>query len=841
MSPRSKYFFWLARAKLLTLLGLALTFSTPPLSADLNFEKTIRPFFKNYCIQCHGPEKSKGKITLHTLTPEIGDDVKHWETILDILSHKEMPPEDETQPSDAERESIATWINQELKEYVSKQSDVQSEPTTRRLTNFEYENTVRDLIGFRMKLKQHLPEDPIKPYAFNNSAKYMFMGVDQLDRYKENARRIMTALIVDSEKPEIHREKKEWKPYMNNPTGKQHDELKGGRNAPSGGMSITKFPRNGEFKVRIKAAGIFPSGITEIPLRLVMGYNLGVNSSTLQVEPLGIRKLKGNLDNPDIFEFTGRVEDFPVEPPTTHRRRKIPESLTITPQNIYDDGRLNDNVNAFKRPRIVVKSMEFEAPVFEEWPPSYHRNILFESPLREKDSDSYVKEVLGRFITRAFRRPIIQDELNDYFEIYKVISQDMPKMEDAIRETLAMVLISPDFLFHTVAKDGLADQHHELASKLSYFLWGSMPDQELFDLALEKKLKDNVTIAKQVQRMLKDPKAKDFVRNFTIQWLSISKTKQVAINRDTFPRFLHLISAGERTGLEVPYIPTVRDYMIDETVAFVHELIRRNDSVLSIVDSDFAMLNERLAAHYGIKGVHGHELRPVSITPEDHLGGLLTHGSVLVGNSNGTAPHPIYRAVWLREAILGDEVKDPPAEVPALTDSVGESVEKALSIKELLELHRKKESCNDCHVRLDPWGIPFERYNAIGQFQPKVPKDGTKVRKMQNSRYGEGETVEAYQTYLDSINTVEVMAEARVPHGPRVDGLIGLKRHLIRNRKDDIAKNMVKRLMTYGMGRELTYHDRYEVEKIFERSKENHHQLQDLIVLICQNQTFLEN
>ena len=167
--------------------------------------------------------------------------------------------------------------------------------------------------------------------------------------------------------------------------------------------------------------------------------------------------------------------------------------------------------------------------------------------------------------------------------------------------------------------------------------------------------------------------------------------------------------------------------MLQETVGFVDHLIRENKSALNIVDSDFAILNERLAAHYGVEGVKGMKLRPVPIKPDHHLGGLLTQGSVLIGNGTGTAPHPIYRAVWLREAILGDTVAPPPSEVPALSDSAGESLEQALSIADLLARHRTVESCNDCHSRLDPWGIPFEEYNAIGRYQPKVPQDGTRV------------------------------------------------------------------------------------------------------------------
>jgi hypothetical protein len=311
--------------------------------------------------------------------------------------------------------------------------------------------------------------------------------------------------------------------------------------------------------------------------------------------------------------------------------------------------------------------------------------------------------------------------------------------------------------------------------------------------------------------------------------------KTVPINRDLFPRFLYYVEAGERTGTEKPYIPTIRDHMIDETVGFIAELIRRNASVMNLVDSDFAMLNQPLAAHYGVEGVEGHRIRPVPIKPNHHLGGLLTHGSVLIGNGTGSAPHPIYRAVWLREAILGDEVKPPPADVPALSDSAGESAEHALSIKDLLRKHRQKTSCNDCHVRLDPWGIPFEHYNAIGKFQPLVPKEGTRVGRFNKKTHKD---LAGYAAYLKSINTVEIHADSRVPHGPKVDGMAELKAYLLKHRKDEIAENVLRRLLSYGIGRKLTYRNRFAVEKLLRQAKKNEYKLRDMIVTICQSDTF---
>jgi len=456
-------------------------------------------------------------------------------------------------------------------------------------------------------------------------------------------------------------------------------------------------------------------------------------------------------------------------------------------------------------------------------------------------------------MSRAYRRPATAEEVNQFVKVYDLLKPELGTIEVTMRETLAMMLVTPQFLLHTKAVAAVAKRRENvesphalasvatnshqyvLASKLSYFLWGSMPDKELIKLAASGELNDPAVIAKQVRRMLADARSDDFVSNFTNQWLSLPKMKTVPINRDLFPRFLYYVEAGERAGTEKPYIPTIRDHMIDETVSFIAELIRRNASVTNLVDSDFAMLNQPLAAHYGVEGVEGQRVRPVPIKPAHHLGGLLTHGSVLIGNGTGSAPHPIYRAVWLREAILGDEVKAPPAEVPALSDSAGDSAEQAHTIKDLLAKHRTVESCNDCHVRLDPWGIPFERYNAIGKYQSLVPKEGTRVRGFNKKTDND---LAGYVKYLESVNTQEVQADARVPHGPDVDGMPQLKAHLLETSKHDIAENVVRRLLTYGIGRELNYRDRYDVEKILSQSKENGFLLQDMIVSICQSSTF---
>ncbi len=815
-----------------------LLFSCYPLANG--FEPSANAFFDSYCTKCHGPEKSKGKVTLH----DMGDDfdkaetLERWELILDVLKGGEMPPEEEKRrPSEKDLIQITEWIENRLRETIASRAKNEREPLARRLSNFEYENTIRDLIGFRLDLKDNLPEDPQKPYRFNNTSEYMLIGPEQMDRYLENARKVMKSVIVNPEKPEIHNFKREWKPYgLDRGMGLDEIGVWGNRrHSPAGGMGLGSFPHTGEFKIRFQASTILPSAISGVTFRLIMGETIGINSSTQRVKPVGSVFLTNGPDAPEIFEFRGRIENFPFTSGREVNGRLQPDSRVITPQILYDDGTLNDGKRNLAMPRVVLNWMEFEAPIFETWPPSYHTRILFDSPLRDENPKAYVREVISRFASRAFRRGVTRDEVDRFEKIFNLVRPDVDSLESAMRETLAMVLVSPQFLYHTIADGDRTDKQNEIASRLSYFLWGSMPDDELISLAESKKLTEKRVMEREVRRLLADDRSKDFIKNFTMQWLSLRKMKTVPINPQLFPRFLYYVDAGERRGTEQPYRPTIRDFMLEETVGFIGELIRRNADVSNIIDSDFAWLNQPLAAHYGLEELEGNHFRAVSLQPQNKIGGLLTQGSVLIGNGTGTAPHPIYRAVWLREAILGDEVADPPADVPALSDSAGESAEKALTIRDLLAAHRQKESCNDCHARLDPWGIPFERYNAIGRYQPLVPREGIRVSGFNLRQH---EDYAGYENYLKSINTEKVEASARLPLGPEVDGMDDLKEFLKRERRQEIAENILRRFLTYGVGRELRTRDRFVVEGILRRSSSNGHRLLDMIVAICTSEIF---
>jgi len=809
------------------------------------FDTLVVPFFKVYCIKCHGPSKTKGEISLNTLAGDLttGDDIVHWNSILQMLDFGEMPPIDEPQPKPSEVKAVSRWIESRLRGYIKKASQEAPEPKIRRLTNVEYQNTLSDLLGFELDLHDDLAPDPEHHYHFNNTAELMRIGPEQLNRYMDVARKAMRSAIVAPQKPEPYQLRREFS-SIGTDKGLGQDEVSvfGGARHFSNGIQVSGSPKHGEYRIRISASGILPPGHDEVPLQLNMGEFQGGDHNEKASRNIATVYLTNSVDEPKIFEFRGRIENFPYSSELQSKgadQGKLLDRMTLRLSVVYDDGTLNDGAHyAFVRqlgmPRAVVNWVELECPVTDVWPPKHHTDILFDSPLRDTDEQAYVRVILERFMTRAYRRPAQENEVERFAQIYHLVRPSTPSLEEAMRETLAMVLVAPRFLYHTES-DPATDEHYAMASRLSYFLWASMPDQELFDLAARHELDDPVMVERQVLRMLAHKKSKRFIEDFTVQWLSIRKLLTVPINKQLYPRFLYRVPIGETAGTEMGYRPSVRDYMMQETIGFVGHLIDQNLSVLNIVDSDFAILNERLAIHYSVAGVKGMQMRPVPIKPEHHLGGLLTQGSVLIGNGTGTAPHPIYRAVWLREAILGDTVAPPPSNVPALSDSAGKSLEEALSIADLLAKHRTVESCKDCHFRLDPWGIPFEKYNAIGKYQPKVPKDGTRVSGFNKQQHSD---LVGYQSYRDSINVVDVDATSGVPHGPQVDGMRDLKDYLLKQRKDDIVENVIRRLLTYGIGRHLTYHDRFAVEALSEQLAAIDFGMRDIIVSICQSDVF---
>ncbi|MCL6265847.1 DUF1592 domain-containing protein [Flagellimonas myxillae] len=494
-----------------------------------------------------------------------------------------------------------------------------------------------------------------------------------------------------------------------------------------------------------------------------------------------------NSDQPRQYIFSGRLEDLPIPVIDTLETEIL---ANIMGMGVWNDYLVKDNRDS--GPPLLVHEIEFEAPYHPVWPPQSHTEIFFDSP-DIADKEKYTSQVLANFMEKAFRRPLEKEEVETYMSFWRAIKDDYGRYEDGVKEVLVAILCSPNFIYLAEPEKGTSDDEREffLASRLSYFLWDSPPDQELLALADRGKLHRKKELKKQVQRMLQDDKIWEMVRNFSKEWLRLDRHESMSTNVNEYEDYSRFVK---------------RD-MAEETYHFVHHVLNCNMYLGNLIESDFAMLNQNLAEFYGIDGVKGNHFRPVALGPDSKRGGLLSQGSFLSGHSDGTQAHAIKRAVWLRSRILGDRPPDPPPNVPEL-DPETPGFEK-LTLKEQLFLHRNKVSCMDCHAKIDPYGIVFENYNAVGLFQ----------------------------TVANNGNPIDVKAE--LPDGKVVDGIDEIKAYILNEKIDDFTRSLVKHLFSYAVGRDVTFVDEPEIESIVSNIREDGYRFQSVFEHIITSKSFI--
>ena len=760
---------------------------------------------REFCYRCHGAKVQKADLRLDQLATDFRQSAtaETWHDVLNKLNLGEMPPEDASQPTAAQMQVVTDWLTTELKAAALAKRATGRRVVLRRLTRYEYNNTLRDLLGIDFDFAQDLPPEPMSQAGFRNNGSALGISPLQIELYLESARRALDKVIVTGPAPEVvrhHTEKSDAKKGKKSPTSSRVD------NNTTFVARLLEYPREGEVVVRVKAHAEVPEGAGYPRMRLTCGMRSDVLTAE---EDFGATDVTATADEPGVYEFRGRIEQFPLP----GHNPKYP-GVMFTIWNDYQRKPAGGAKPPRKKkgqqpeadptlPVIVVQSVDFEGPVFDSWPPATHTQILFAKESGD-DEVTFVRKVIRRFATRAFRRPLTAEELQTFVAFFNKIRADYPTMEDAVRETLAMVLVSPQFLYlveptmRTAKRQPLSD--YELASRISYFLWSSTPNQELMDLAEQRKLRDPNTLAAQVSKMLDHHKSSQFVEHFTDQWLNLSGLDRVAVNPEYFPDFDDRLKADMR----------------GETQHFFAEILHQDLSALNLIQSDFTMLNRRLAQHYGISGPRGSTFERVSLTADQHRGGLLTHGSILLANSTGEQSHPIRRAVWLLDRLLDSPPAPPPPDVPELNPD--EPNLAGLPLKRQLEIHRTKEACNQCHRRIDPWGVAFEHYDAIGQWREEV-QTITKKKKT-------------------PAKPAPVVAQATLPGGHHIDGLEALKDHLLMHEKKRFARALVAKLLSYALGRSLELSDEPDIESLAKQFEDSDFRMSHLILAIVQSEPF---
>ncbi|AGA78161.1 putative membrane protein [Echinicola vietnamensis DSM 17526] len=486
------------------------------------------------------------------------------------------------------------------------------------------------------------------------------------------------------------------------------------------------------------------------------------------------------------YTFKGRLENLPIPVIDTVETEILANIMIL---GLWNDYLVKDNEDS--GPPLLINQLEFEAPYYPQWPPASHEAIFFDSPAKN-DQKAYTKEVLSSFLTRAYRRPVEQEEVATYMEFWESIRPDYARYEDGIKEVLIAALCSPNFLYLAEPKKETSEEEKEffLASRLSYFLWNEAPDEELLELAKEEDLHKDRYLKRQVDRMIEDERIWHMVRRFSNEWLRIDRHEAMSTNVNAYPDFTRFVKKD----------------MTEETYHFMHYILQQDLSIMNMIESDFAMLNQNLAEFYGITGVKGNHFRPVAVTPDMHRGGLLSQGAFLNGHSDGNQAHAIKRAVWVRGKILGDEPPPPPPNVPQL-DPETPGFEK-LTLKEQLFVHRDKPACMDCHKKIDPYGIAFENYNAVGRFET-VASTGSKID-----------------------------AKSELPNGEVVNGIDEIKSYILNMKQDTFTRSLVKHLFSYAMGRDVTFVDEREIEKIVSEVREANYSFRSVVENIVLSDSF---
>jgi hypothetical protein len=703
----------------------------------ITFVKDVLPLAKKYCGSCHGTAQEIAGINVAAYKDEAAV-VKGrmvWSKIAAAVKAKHMPPKNAAQPSDKEREILAGWVETKLAQADCGVKDP-GRVTMRRLNRAEYNNTVRDLFGIDLRPADEFPSDDVG-YGFDNIGDVLSISPILMEKYLNAADKIVSAAIVTPDPPS-RRFEGEQMPKETQGDGVIKDFY---RLLFSNGevRAELDFPKDGEYILRARA--FQQKGGDE-------AAKLSFKVDGKEVQALDVEALE---DAPKTYE---------VKFKTTKGKHLVAAAFT---NDFFErrgprGGDRNLGVDFIE----VVGPLDAGPGVL----PDSHRRLFGTRPAGITDAD-YARRIFAFFASRAYRRPATKLEVDRLVAIVGEVQKGGDSFERGVQLAVEAALVSPHFLFRVELdpkpNDASASRlvnDYELASRLSYFLWSSMPDDELFALARKGQLKDPKILQAQAARMLKDPRSEALIDNFAMQWLTLRNLQTVSPDPKLFPGFNEQL----------------RKDMLTETRMFVSEVIRQDRSVLEFLDGKFTYLNERLAKHYGVPGVTGEEFKRVPLIGNKERGGLLTQGSILTVTSNPTRTSPVKRGKWVLDQLLGTPPPPPPPDVPELE---GQGAKLTGTLRQRMEQHRVDPGCNSCHQRLDPLGFGLENFDAVGAWRAQ---DG-------------GSPVDA---------------TGELPGGEKFNGPLELIQ-ILKKQKEPFAKNLVSQLLTYALGRGLEHYDQCHV------------------------------
>lgn len=771
------------------LVAMFFSLSAPALPAEQHTATEARDaFVKQYCLTCHnGASKSGGLVLEGVPTENPPDHPEVWEKVVRKLAAGEMPPSGAPKPDNDKLQDFSAGLIAEL-DAAAQLQPYAGRPVIRRLNRTEYQRVIRDLLDIELPLAAELPPDG-QASGFDNIGDALAMSPLLLERYLKIARRVsQLAVGVTDPSPitEIFRA-----------TGQQSLWQEGMPFGTRGGIRVKHyFPHDGEYDLRafLEQQSLTPTegvrffrtrvSLTAGPHDVVVAFpdNFAAHEGPVSdVSGRGGRALGGPLDL--LGTAVRPTIDFRVD----GRRVKLFEIRGATAAQATFEALPGPPVLG----RIEIIGPHNVTGVSET--PS-RKHIFVCRPETPEDEPACASQILSALARRAFRRNVTEADVRPFLVSYTAARQKQD-FEAAIAAGLRDLLLAPDFLFRLEfdppsAAPGSAHpvSDFELASRLSFFLWSSIPDDELLDAASAGKLRDPAILEEQVRRMLADSRATTLADNFAAQWLNLRALEKFRPNPFLFPAFDRALKSGFQ----------------QETRLFIRSLIQENRSVVDLIGADYTYLNNRLARNYGIPGVVGPGFRRVSLAGNAQRGGLLGHGSILMLTSHSAKTSPVLRGVWILDNLLNSPPPPPPANVPPLDEKPVEG--RKLTMRETVERHRADPACASCHDRIDPLGFALENFDILGRWRTQ----------------DQGEVIDASGT---------------LPSGEAFSGLEGL-RSLLLSHPEQFVRATLERLMTYALGRELDARDQPTVRQIMRDAEPNGYLFEELILGVIKSPPF---
>ncbi len=785
-------------------------------AATGDFTQAVQPFLEQHCNRCHDEKVHKGEFRVDNLSSDFikGGSAAKWAEVMDRISSGEMPPKKEPKPVAAEAAKVVEWLAARLKEGEAARLAKRERVSFHKLTREEYAHTVRDLLGvtFDYADPTGLSEDDTWN-GFGRIGSVLSVSPSHVEKYLAAADTVLAEAF-----PEAVVEKGK-KAADSKKLGRRLRgiDLRGVSNQAEleaqgladkvrvemwPGHDLTRaspgnIPVAGLYRMRVQLSGLKPKN-GRAPHLAVYAVNLD--------RMLHEQDVIAPEDKPIIVEFTthlpaGNVNvRFSNETPGPSN---LPRSGRAGNRAFFStkDGRLpwqmklTDEAGEPLYPFLIVDWLEWSGPIAEEGPTFAQREYL---PAELGGA----REKLTKLAERAFRRPVSTEEVDRLVKLVESEVKSGEKLESAMKAACQAVLCAKDFLYlvegrevsGTAGKGGRLTEW-DLASRLSYFLWSTMPDEALFAAARSGKLHEPGELRAQVQRMLRDSKAARFAEAFPRDWLQLRSVGMFPPDKKLYP----------------DYDAYLEKCMVGETTAFFREVLRQNLSLREFLDSNWTMLNARLADHYKLPEVTGDQFRRVSLRPEDHRGGLLTHAAILSLTSDGTRHRPVHRGKWVMESILGKSPPPPPANVPAIEPTP--ATQPKATLRNKLDAHKKNESCAACHAKIDPLGLAFDNYDAIGRWRTEeVVGDGI----------GANPKVDASGELIDGRKFVDA-AEFR---------------KLLVEDLDKFNAAFIEKLATFALRRVMTVDDRDPLASLAKQSKAADYRLVAVVEALVQSELF---